>query len=637
MKKVALVLMVYFVLHQTKNFRNESSFEVQNKDFLIRRQNNNNKRRFCAPINLYTNHSATFQLIISGDIETNPGPIACPVCTKTVRTNSYRLECKVCHHTTHVKCMYRTVKNFVNKLNQWTCHDCLLAELPFFEVRDLTENQVAVHDNREEDEHHQALNENRNRISICHLNTQSITSTFAAFERMLWSYQFDIITLSETWLKDNPQLLKHVSIPGYVPKFHHRDKKRGGGVGMYIRESIKFKKRDDITDKDNTIEHMWMEIKGKHDSFLLAAMYQPSPALADKRIWLTKLDALLAYVSTIWTGPIIITGDTNIDLLENSEIAHEYKELLANHHLKQHITKPTRHGRTLIDHIASNLPKINHENILPCDEISDHDGPYVVFDVKKPRFEPRFKHIRIEKNFNPTSFVSDVEKLPFAAVYGLETSEDKLHCFNKLFLSCLNEHAPLVKCKITRPPAPWLCELKLSAKLYEQKQLRTRAHERPHNEQAWTAFRKIRNEVKKDIRTAKANFYKKALSSKRPKEVWNTIHRILNPSQKSIDADPDVLNEHYNTTAVRLLNSAPKSEETLRNFIDTLPDNPNTFSFSKTTYSDTRKSILSLRNDCSTGQDKLPAKFLKLCVNEITSPICHIINTAIEENSFPNQ
>ena len=348
-KEAALILMICFVLVETEIFHQESSFSFQNKDFFRRRQYNNNKRRFCAPINLYANHSATFQLIISGDIETNPAPVPCPECAKTVRINSYRLECKVCYQSTHVKCIYRTVKNFPNKQNQWTCHNCLLTVLPFFGVRDLTDIHEAAPEDLEEDEHQLALNQDRNRFSICHLNTQSITSTFSAFERMVWTYKYDIITLSETWLKDNPKLLQHVSIDGYVPKFRHRDKKRGGGVGMYIHESVKFKKRDDITEKDNTMEHMWMEIKGRHDSFLLAALYQPSPTLADKRVWLTKLDTLLAYISTIWTGPIVITGDTNIDLLE---IAQEYRELLRNHGLNQHVSKPTRHGCTLIDHIA---------------------------------------------------------------------------------------------------------------------------------------------------------------------------------------------------------------------------------------------------------------------------------------------
>jgi len=111
----------------------------------------------------------------------------------------------------------------------------------------------------------------------------------------------------------------------------------------------------------------------------------------------------------------------------------------------------------------------------------------------------------------------------------------------------------------------------------------------------------------------------------------------LHPNHKSIDADPNTLNEHYNTTAVRLLNSVPKPEDTLHEIINTLPETPNSFSFSKTTYTETRKAITALRDDCSTGQDHLPSKYLKLCVNEITSPICNIINTAIEEKSFPQQ
>ena len=39
--------------------------------------------------------------------------------------------------------------------------------------------------------------------SIAHLNVQVLMSTFNEFSFMLDEYQFDGITLSETWLKDN--------------------------------------------------------------------------------------------------------------------------------------------------------------------------------------------------------------------------------------------------------------------------------------------------------------------------------------------------------------------------------------------------------------------------------------------------
>ena len=63
-----------------------------------------NKRRYCAPINLYANHSAMFQLIISGDIETNPGPVNCDSCQKTVRSNQRQLVCENCFSKSHIKC-----------------------------------------------------------------------------------------------------------------------------------------------------------------------------------------------------------------------------------------------------------------------------------------------------------------------------------------------------------------------------------------------------------------------------------------------------------------------------------------------------------------------------------------------------
>lgn len=52
--------------------------------------------------------------------------------------------------------------------------------------------------------------------------------------------------MSETWLRDQPQLLDYVSIPGFVTESHNREGIRGGGVGVYIKEDINYKRRRDI-------------------------------------------------------------------------------------------------------------------------------------------------------------------------------------------------------------------------------------------------------------------------------------------------------------------------------------------------------------------------------------------------------
>ena len=66
---------------------------------------------------------------------------------------------------------------------------------------------------------------------------------------MVNRYCFDIITMSETWLKENDLLLQHISIPGYLQAFNNRNIIRGGGVGIYLKESINFKRRSDLEKK----------------------------------------------------------------------------------------------------------------------------------------------------------------------------------------------------------------------------------------------------------------------------------------------------------------------------------------------------------------------------------------------------
>ena len=73
---------------------------------------------------------------------------------------------------------------------------------------------------------------------------------------------------------------------------------------------------------------------------------------------------------------IILTGDTNIDLKSDNSVIHKYKNILHSFSLYQHIDKPTRHGKRLIEHICSNIKsKVIHHDVIETDEISDHDMP----------------------------------------------------------------------------------------------------------------------------------------------------------------------------------------------------------------------------------------------------------------------
>ena len=71
-----------------------------------------------------------------------------------------------------------------------------------------------------------------------------MTSTFDEFQYMVKESKFDIITLSETWLKNEKHPLEYVNLPGICQfvnlpvSYRNRDEKRGGGVGVYIKNCI---------------------------------------------------------------------------------------------------------------------------------------------------------------------------------------------------------------------------------------------------------------------------------------------------------------------------------------------------------------------------------------------------------------
>ena len=89
-----------------------------------------------------------------------------------------------------------------------------------------------------------------------------------------------------------------------------------------------------------------------------------------------------------------------IDVLNGSkESQRRYKDILHSFSLRQHITSPTRKSKTLIDHGLSTIPdRLIHHDVLNTEEISDHDTPYVIFNIKKERYKPRYKFIRNKKS-----------------------------------------------------------------------------------------------------------------------------------------------------------------------------------------------------------------------------------------------
>ena len=192
-----------------------------------------------------------------------------------------------------------------------------------------------------------------------------------------------------------------------------------------------------------------------------------------------------------------------------------------------------------------------HSDVLHTDEISDHDMPYAILNVKKERYEQRYKYIRSEKDLDINSYVSDFRELPLNLVYAFDEPDDQVTILNKLILDCIEKHAPIKRIRLTRPVAPWMKDesiVNLKTQL-EHHRHKARASKEENDRKNYQV---TQNKLKKTIKTTKAAFLSKAMSSKNPKEVWSTVNRILTKQQTRIKQHPSDLNNHFTTLASKL-------------------------------------------------------------------------------------
>ena len=158
-----------------------------------------------------------------------------------------------------------------------------------------------------------------------------------------------------------------------------------------------------------------------------------------------------------------------------------------------------------------------------CPTISDHNTPYIIVNIPTNKYEIRSKFIRNLKHFDLETYINDFKTLPFATVCLFNEIDDQPGTLNKLFLSVIDKHAPLVKTKFTRPTAPWLKDIKINKLKRERDHWRLETHKNPRDEN-WTTNRESRNKIKKAMKEKKTQFFRIVLSSKNSKEIWKVIN-----------------------------------------------------------------------------------------------------------------
>ena len=492
-------------------------------------------------------------------------------------------------------------------------------------------------------------------MAIASLNINGLRSHLDKVQLLIRDLGIQILALNETKL--DPESPKELtSVAGYQQERLDRTC-NGGGVSIYIRDSIKYKRRLDIP-TDN-LELICIEVEPpKSKLFLVLAWYRPP---SDPVGSFSKLENVLSFLDKEGKE-IILLGDTNCDLTPKQAeqpIDNNSKHMLDLYELfsfKQLIEEPTRVTLTtssIIDHIATTSARNIVKSGVYEVSMSDH---YMVYCVRKfnGAVEKGHKMIKTRKikNFNEESFLADISGICWEQMLTETDDIDVLvSSWSNLFSLIIEKHAPMTVMRVSEKYCPWIDkDLK---KFMQTKDKLKQATAKRKSQFLMDSYRQVRNKVNVLNIQLKKQYYTNKISACQGnmKGSWKTINEILNKRSKSISIDclkesgsETVHRKHISNAMNSFFCSVGKD---LAEKIDPVPNpllagdyeinkHKATFHFRTISVQEIRDAFATVKTAKSFGTDNISSYFLKLALPFIENSLAFLFNTSIETSRFPD-
>ena len=424
----------------------------------------------------------------------------CKLWKRKINQSAKRVDCDICRNTYHVLCVPGVNKydNFCNEITKikWTCTLCIQSILPFCHIVEddeflmcLSENWPVSYNtdldklrlktfnpfelnndcyncplfNTDPDFHYynlvcstlstcdyfledqfnmkcQELSLTSKCFSMMHGNIRSIPKNFQNFELFMSNLdiKFTVMAFTETWL--NYENVGLYNIEGYNMETAYRTTRKGGGVSLYIAESVNYTLRTDLDVFSEIMESRFLEIdKNSINStrnVIIGVIYRPPNSDID--VFISQLSGLLDIIRKD-NKSCYLLGDYNINInlfnVDKHQPTAEFVESLFSQEFVPLINKPTRDvGCTaiLIDNIFCNdIPsEISLTGIFYCN-ITDH---YPVFHIERSQMnEPKALNIK-KRSYNEkikTKFIGCISKLDWTDVLCLSNPQECYSMFLK--------------------------------------------------------------------------------------------------------------------------------------------------------------------------------------------------------------
>ena len=477
-------------------------------------------------------------------------------------------------------------------------------------------------------------------LRISHLNIRSLYNKLDEIRYIVIESDIDILCMSETWLDDSIQN-SELHIPGYVIERHDRNR-TGGGVIIYIKDSIIYKLRNDIATTSNIVENLWIEIvSSKHaKSHLISCMYRPPSARID--YYNGILDILEKATSE--DMEISLFGDLNYNYVFDESLSsnpiHYLESLYGLNQLIREPTRVTKTTSTLLDVVLATSGDSHVSNKVFKFTISDHYMIYTcIKDIIKSNTHRTIK-FRSYKSFNVDDFLYEMSANPtFKEIKNgsIKCVESAWSLWKDGFTETCNSHAPLRTMRVKNRHNPWITPdiVKL---MYERDFTHRKAKEKVNDDKLWNDYRRIRNLVTANIVRSKKEYFENVTPKIKTdsKQTWKELRRVMgnkkNNNHVPCQLNNDKLNLFFSTIGSKIKKDLPDPGQLKWNN----PECIYSFEFVQIDHTCVLNHLRKLSGDSHLDVLNMDTRLLRLCANIIAPSLTYIMNLSLETGVIPD-
>ena len=237
-------------------------------------------------------------------------------------------------------------------------------------------------------------------LNVFYTNSRSIINKIDTLRGIACTENLDIIGITETWLDlAGKHFLPEVGIDGYTVFHKDRKGRRGGGVALYVRNTLKSNVNTTIKTDRNT-ESLWIDIIIGGKKIVVGIIYRPPDLDEEACASIMQEIARAARYNNV-----CIMGDFNYrgidwDTMTGDRSSEEFLNVIQDSFLKQLVREPTRQGNILDLVFTNNETLVSQVEIGARFDVSDHHEIRLKINAER----------KVEQN---TSLVSDFRKVNY--------------------------------------------------------------------------------------------------------------------------------------------------------------------------------------------------------------------------------